>query len=246
MLNLFIFVIMRNIDIEKASEALWKNALPHLSVDCVVFGYHQGSFNVLLARMKGDDKWILPGGYIQKTESIDDAAKRILFERSGAEKVFLEVFGVFGEPNRSEDYFVEYDDNLWHKMRFVTIGYYAVIDQSQVTPVPDMFSDACEWMPVYELPQMVMDHQQIIEKALEKLRDQLYHKPIGYNLLPEIFTLPQLQALYEKIMNQKFNRGNFYRKIMKENILIKQGEAKTGGAHKAPHLYKFDPAIYTK
>ncbi|WP_316798465.1 NUDIX hydrolase [Pedobacter frigidisoli] len=237
---------MINREIQKASADLWAKSLPHLSIDSVVFGFINNTLNVLILRMSGDDQWILPGGYINKNESIDDAAQRILFERSGAEKIFLNNFGVFGNLNRSEDYFADYPDDLWHKQRFITIGYYALVDHTKVTPVTDSYSDRCEWMPVYKLPKMVMDHEHIIGKALESLREHISYKPIGYNLLPETFTMPELQALYETILGQKLNRGNFYRKILRYNILIKLDELRKGGAHKAPNLYKFDEENYQK
>lgn len=231
-------------EIQDASAEMWKSSLPHVSIDSVVFGFKNASLNVLLLKIKNDDHWILPGGYINKNESIDDAAQRILFERSGADKIFLNNFGVFGDLNRSEDYFKDYPDHLWHKQRFITIGYYALVNQSDVTPVIDIFSDSCEWVSVNHLPKMAMDHQSIIMKALAALREHISYKPIGYNLLPEHFTMPELQSLYETILGQKLNRGNFYRKIMRYNILTKLDEPRKGGAHKAPHLYKFDKENY--
>lgn len=233
-------------EVERSSEVHWKTALPHVSVDCVVFGFNKNSLNVLLLKIKDDKDWILPGGYVFKNESLDDAAKRVLFERSGAERIFLNVFGVFGETNRSENHFADYQDDLWHKQRFITVGYYALVDQTRVTPIPDIFSDSCEWVSINELPVMVMDHELILKKALKTLIEQISYKPIGYNLMPETFTMPELQSLYETILGQKLNRGNFYRKIMRYDILIKLDEPRKGGAHKAPHLYRFDPEKYKK
>lgn len=233
-------------EIQDASAELWSNALPHISIDCVVFGFHNNSLNVLMPKLKGEESWMLPGGYVNKDEALDDAAKRILFERSGADKIFLNAFGVFGNLSRSEDYFSNYPDDLWHKQRFITIGYYALVDHTQVTPVIDAYSDSCEWIPIDNIPNMVMDHREILNKALKTLREQISHKPIGYNLLPETFTMPELQALYETILGQKLNRGNFYRKIMRYNILIKLDEPRKGGAHKAPNLYRFDKENYKK
>jgi len=235
---------MINQDITDASEEFWRSSIPHISIDSVVFGFLNGELNVLLLKIKEEENWILPGGYLQKEEAIDDAAKRILYERSGADKIFLNNFGVFGDLNRSESYFKDYPDNLWHKQRFITIGYYALVDQTKVTPKPDSFSDRCEWVPVESNPKMVMDHEVIIKKALSTLREQLSYKPIGYNLLPEKFTLPELQRLYEAILGKKLNRGNFYRKIMRYDILIKLDEQRKGGAYKSPNLYQFDEEKY--
>lgn len=233
-------------EVKDASAELWNKALPHLSIDCVVFGFHNNSLHVLMLKLKGEENWMLPGGYINKNESIDNAAKRILFERSGADKIFLNTFGVFGNINRSEGYFKDYPDDLWHKQRFVTIGYYALVDHTKVTPVIDAYSDVCEWISIDNIPATVMDHSNILQKALITLREQISYKPIGYNLLPETFTIPELQALYETILGQKLNRGNFYRKIMRYNILVKLDEPRKGGAHKAPNLYRFDEENYKK
>lgn len=233
-------------DIKDASAALWRNSIPHISIDSVVFGFLNNQLNVLLLKIKDEENWILPGGYLQKNEGIDDAAKRILYERSGADKIFLNNFGVFGDLNRSEEYFKDYPDDLWHKQRFITIGYYALVDQTKVNPVPDSFTECCAWMPVQPIPNMVMDHEIIIKRALTTLREHISHKPIGYNLLPESFTLPELQTLYEAILGEKLNRGNFYRKMMRYDILIKLDEQRRGGAYRAPDLYKFDEAKYKK
>lgn len=233
-------------EIEDASADLYSKALPHISIDCVLFGFRDNCLNTLLLKFKDEENWMLPGGYVYKDESLDDAAKRILLERSGAEKIFLNVFNVFGNLNRSEVFFEDYSDDLWHKQRFVSIGYYALVDHTKVTPVVDVYSDICEWVPVDNLPHTIMDHGDIVKKALATLREQISYKPIGYNLLPETFTMPELQALYEAILGQKLNRGNFYRKIMRYNILIKLKESRKGGAHKAPNLYRFDEENYKK
>lgn len=226
-----------------SSEKHWAEDLPHVSVDCVVFGFYQNKLQVLLLNM-GDAAWFLPGGYVGKEESVDKAAERVLFERSGAEKIFLSSFAIFGNTNRSEGYFIDYPDNLWHKQRFISIGYYALIDHSSVTPKPDEYSEKVEWKPVSELPEMVMDHGQIISKALETLREQINYRPIGYNLLPDEFTMPELQALYEAVLGKTLNRGNFYRKIMRLDILDQLDEPRKGGAHKAPNLYRFNKEKY--
>ena len=110
--------------------------------------------------------------------------------------------------------------------------------------VVDEISDACEWKSINELPDLMMDHRYIFDKALITPRKQLNHKPIGYNLLPEKFTMPELQKLYEIILGKKLNRGNFYRKMLRYDILIKLDEIRKGGAHKAPDLYQFDTEKY--
>ena len=230
--------------IEEKSKEAWKIYMPGFSIDCVVFGFHDGSLKVLLIKVKNQELWGLPGGYIKKEETVKEAAIRILKDRTGAENIYLQQFGVFSELNRSEGFFEEYAATLWHKQRFISLGFYALVDYTQVQLMIDDVSNACEWVSIDELPEFMMDHQNIFESALITLRKQLNYKPIGYNLLPENFTMPELQRLYEIILNKKLNRGNFYRKMTAYDILDKLEESRKGGAHKAPNLYKFNLEKY--
>jgi len=226
------------------SSRMWEKALPHISVDSVVFGFHENQLKVLLVRMAKGQKWLLPGGYVFKDENVEDAAQRVLRERTGAERIYLQEFGVSGNVNRSEDFFRNYDDNLWHKQRFISIGFYALVDYTQVNLEIDHYSDTCEWKSIDHMPALAMDHQTIYDNALTVLRQQLSYKPIGMNLLPERFTISELQRLYETILGRKLNRGNFYRRIMRFDVLIKHEDQRKGGAHKSPNLYSFDPVKY--
>jgi 8-oxo-dGTP diphosphatase len=230
--------------IEEKSGMAWELYLPHLSIDCVVFGFHDAALKVLVVKIKDENLWALPGGYVLKTENLSEAANRILRERTGAENIYLQQFSVFSDLNRSEGFFEKYEDVIWNKQRFISIGFYALVDFSTVKLVIDAFSDACEWKAIDELPQLIMDHTSIYDNALGTLRKQLNHKPIGLNLLPEKFTMPELQKLYEIILGKKLNRGNFYRKILRYDILVKLDEIRKGGAHKAPDLYQFDVEKY--
>lgn len=227
------------------SAAAYEKFLPHISVDCVVFGFHDATLKVLLTKLKDSDAWLLPGGYMGKEEELDDAAKRILQERTGVGNIYLQQFRVFSETSRSETFFSDYPDTLWHKMRFLTVGFYALVDYTRVQPVPDVFSSDIAWHDVAKLPNMGMDHANVTAAALVKLRRELNYKPVGFNLLPEVFTMPELQRLYEAILNKPLNRGNFYRKMMAYDILDKQPETRKGGAHKAPNLYRFNLERYT-
>lgn len=226
--------------LEERSKEAWEIYMPGFSIDCAVFGFHDGALKILLIKIKDQDLWGLPGGYIKKQEGLKEAASRILKDRTGAQNIYLQQFRVFGELNRSEDFFNDYEDTLWHKQRFISMGFYALVDYSQVQLMIDDISKACEWVSIEELPEFMMDHKNIYEHALIALRKQLNYKPIGYNLLPETFTMPELQRLYEIILNKKLNRGNFYRKMTGYDILEKLDEPRKGGAHKAPNLYRFD------
>ncbi|WP_228434614.1 NUDIX hydrolase [Chryseobacterium indologenes] len=222
--------------------------IPHISADPVVFGFDKNELKVLLAKMHYKKQWLLPGGYVGKDEDLDEAVIRILKSRAGVTNVFLEEFAVFGKKNRSEFYFEDFDDSLFQKQRFISVGYYALSNSSEINPVADEISEICEWVYLKQLPEidLAMDHREIIEKALLTLREKISYKPIGYNLLPEKFTLPELQKLYEAILGRELNRGNFYRKIKNLGILKKLEEQRRGGAHKSPDLYSFDQENYTK
>ncbi len=229
---------------EKAIAEAWDIYVPSLSIDCVVFGFHDNKLKVIVTKLLEQNVWALPGGFVLKNESLDTAANRILSERTGAKDIYLQQFKVFGELNRSEGFFADFADTLWNKQRFISIGYFALVDFSKVKLSLDYISEACEWKSIDDLPEFMMDHRQILDQALISLRKDLNYKPVGYNLLPKKFTLPELQKLYETILNIKLNRGNFYRKILRYDILIKLDEVRKGGAHKAPDLYKFDLEKY--
>jgi 8-oxo-dGTP diphosphatase len=182
--------------LEQKSKVAWEIYIPSLSIDCVVFGFDKMSLKVLTLKMKDTNLWAMPGGYIRKNENLHDAATRILLERTGAHNIYLQQFRVFGDNNRTENFFDGFDETLWHKQRFLSIGFYALVDYTKVNLVVDDTSDACQWMSINEIPKLMMDHQSILDKALLRLRKELNHKPIGLNLLPEKFTFPELQKLY--------------------------------------------------
>lgn len=174
--------------------------LRHLSIDSVIFGYHEQQLKVLLLKWKGG-LWTLAGGFIRRDEPLQEAATRILYERTGLADLFLHQFKIFGQPGRSERTAEEIKNleeicqaavppNHWLLDRTLSIGYYAVTEYSKVTPQPDFFSESCQWWDVEELPPLIFDHRLITQEALKALRVNIYHQPIGFNLLPEKFTLP--------------------------------------------------------
>ena len=230
------------------SKKAYEIYVPHISVDTVIFGFNGDQLKVLLLKMKFNHQYFLPGGYMKKEENLESAAIRILRERTQLDKIFLQEFAVFSELNRSEEAFKDFSDDLWHKKRFISVGYYALVNHKDVSPIGDELSESCDWIILDELESqnITMDHKQIIEKALNTLREQISYKPIGLNLLPEKFTLSELQKLYEAIHGRTLNRGNFYRKIKNIGILKKLDEKRKGGAHKAPDLYTFDQVNYFK
>ena len=194
-------------------------------------------------------KWFaLPGGFIERIENLEDAVKRGLFERTGLSDVYLEQFHTFGSIHRfqpqvmktimhANGYLIS-DDN-WMLDRFFSVAYYALIDHEKVTLQPDAISDSIAWYDIDQLPELILDHGKIVQKALQTLRENLDRKLIGGNLLPKRFTMNELQAVYEAILGEKLRRTSFQRKMLSMDILERHEKLFTGKSHKAPYLYSF-------
>lgn len=229
--------------------------LPNVSVDCVIFGFHENQLRVLLVRWENTEQWSLPGGTIFKTESLDTAAYRILKERTKLEQVFLKQFYIFGDPQRVriEDY-----QNTFARLnisfetakilldRTLSVGYYALVEFSKVTPTPNFMAAECRWWDINEVPHLIFDHNFIVLTALQALRRELNYLPIGLNLLPEKFTMPELQKLYETLLGEQLDRRNFQKQMMGYDFIERLDERKTGGAYKSPYLYRFIKEKYEK
>ena len=230
-----------------------ENLQPGLSIDCVIFGFHDNQLKVLLIKTKYSEQWALPGGFVRKDESIDEGAVNVLHGRTGLKGIFLRQFAAFGQANRNPvetsqkvlNFFgIPLEEAQWYLSRFVTIGYYALVDFLQAVPQPEGNNEIVEWIDCNAVPELILDHKEIFDKALETLRMELNLVPVGYNLLPEKFTIPELQRLYETILGRKLDRRNFLRKITSIGILTKLDEKKSNVAHKAPNLYSFDKERY--
>ncbi len=237
------------IDLQKIIEGL-KESIPQLSIDCVIFGFQNQELKVLLSKLPDIDLWAVQGGFIRKTEDIDQAAARILEERTGLKGIFLEQFHAFGKANRpSIDFLREAFKSISDRVavesipfltqRFISIGYYSLVDLLRVEPVPGISYERSEWFDIQKLPKLGLDHAEMIEKALKTLQYSVDYALIGFNLMPETFTMNELQKLYETILGETMSRNNFQRKILDMNILERLEKKFTGGAHKAPYLYRF-------
>jgi ADP-ribose pyrophosphatase YjhB (NUDIX family) len=226
-----------------------------ISVDCVILGFHEQKLKILLLKMETVNKWALPGGFIKKSEPIEEAAYRVLKERTGVKDIFLQQFHVFGAPDRADasihqkrylSYGVKIPKNNWLIQRFITVGFYALVDFNEVKIQSSEQESQCQWIDFEQMNGLMMDHGAIVHKAIETLRTQLAYLPIGKNLLPKKFTMPELQKLYETILNEKLDRRNFQRKLLSFGILNRLTETKKGGAHKAAYLYTFNDKRYQK
>jgi 8-oxo-dGTP diphosphatase len=222
--------------------------LPGLAIDLVIFGFHQNQLKVLLLEYLNTGLFALPAGFIREEENLNDAARRALAERTGLHDIYLEQYYMFGDRSRHDPAPLRAiltqngtapPEDHWLLRRFVSVGYYALVDFTQAVPSPDSLSDRCDWYDLTNLPNLMLDHSTMVQKALETLRATLDRKLIGFNLLPDTFTMGDLQRLYETILGEKLNRTSFQRKILSLEILERVDKKWTGGAHKAPYLYRF-------
>jgi len=230
--------------------------LPGISIDCVVIGFDLKELQILLLKLKEHDLWMLPGGFIHLDEDMDQAATRILEERTGIKLPYLKQFYTFGDVNRREKTKLpevkQTPKEIFKKLvafmeqRFISSGYLSLVDMRSCAPTPDAFSDKCTWQAVKQLPQLLYDHNEIVEKAMEQLRSRINYMPVGNSLLPEKFTMKEFQTLYEQILSKSLDRGNFQKKMLKLGFLDRHEKQLTGGAHKAPYLYSFNKKRYNE
>jgi 8-oxo-dGTP diphosphatase len=229
--------------------------LKNVAVDNVIFGYHSKELKVLLQRPAGFSKWTVTGGYIKKTESIEEAADRVAFLRTGIQNLFLQQFHSTGSPQRVKDKEftperlskltgIKVSSDFWLFDYYVSIGFYTLTEFSLVSINKSPFDEEIQWWPVSQLPVLMFDHKEIIAEALKALRHHIYHYPVGYELLPEKFTLPEIHNLYETILDKSLDSRNFARQLMATKIIKKLDETRSIGAHRSPFLYKFDKKTY--
>jgi ADP-ribose pyrophosphatase YjhB (NUDIX family) len=224
-----------------------RNFLPHLSVDCVIFGSHAGELKVLLLNWKQLDAWMLPGGFVRRVEPIDHAAARVLRERAGLEGVFLQQFHTFGATDRGESGLIpalralgtEPPPNHWMVGRVVSVGYFALVDFTRAQVVPDALSAGYAWWNPTELPRMLLDHDRIVERGLATVRAQIDYLPLAESLLPREFTMPELQRLHEAVLGQPLDRRNFQKRMLELGVVKRLPARRTGGSHRPPFLYRW-------
>ncbi len=213
------------------------NVLHNLSIDNLIFCLDGRALKVLLIK-RGDNilpgQWGLPGGWIKENEDLRDAANRILKEQTNVDDLYLEQLKTFGKVNR------------YPYTRVVTVAYYALINASTAELRAGFSAEEAAWFNIRKIPELVFDHKEILDFGIQHLQHKIRHYPIGFNLLPEKFTLLQLQELYQAILDIELDKPNFRRKIMKMNLLKKCEEKQQGVAHRAASLFRFDIEAYNK
>lgn len=207
---------------------------PAVTTDCVIFGYDVAEgLSVLLVQrglepFKG--RWAFPGGFMKIDEDADTGALRELSEETGLRPAAIEQFGTFTQVDRDP------------RERVITIAYFALVRKADVQGGDD--AAQARWFPVGQVPPLAFDHDRILRVALGKLREKIHFEPVGFELLPEIFTMPQLQALYESILDVRFDRRNFAAKILKLGLLTELEERPAGTARRIPAKYSFNREKY--
>ena len=223
---------------------------PNISVDCVVFGFDGQSLNVLLIEQKDVGqlrRFALPGDHLEEDENLDQAAARVLKELTSLSGLYLKQSGAFGDPNRVKNI----KDLPWlqsnrsdPQARVITIAYYALVKMEDFNPSASSFAARVFWHDINSIPELAFDHSVIVSETLEILRERARQQPIGFELLPKEFTLGEMQALYEAILNEKFDKANFRKRILSMGLLKDTQRMQTDVPHRPARLYMFDKDAY--
>lgn len=206
-----------------------------ITVDCVIFGYDEGILKIALierevAPFKG--MWAIPGGFMEGNETAEETALRELKEETGIEKIFLEQFHTFSSHGRDP------------RGRTITIAFFALINSEKYHLTASEDASKAKWWPAYEIPQLAFEQKEMYGMALQGLRIAMKTRPLAFELLPKLFTLTQLQNLYEQVFNIRIDIRNFRRKVKKMNYIRATHQRQEGKQHRPALLYQYDPTLY--
>ena len=213
----------------------YKYPHPAVTADCVIFGFDGVSIKVLLIQRGIEpfkDKWAFPGGFMKIDETVEECAKRELEEETGLKDTSVEQFYTFSDVNRDP------------RERVITVAHYALVRLSEVKGGDD--AATARWFAQDEIPSLAFDHDRILRMAINCLKERICFEPIGFELLPEVFTMTELQNLYEAILGVKFDRRNFYNKMLKLGILSEAEPRPEGASRRTPTKYRFNSEKYTE
>ena len=213
----------------------YKYPHPAVTADCVIFGFDGINIKVLLIQRGIDPykgKWAFPGGFMNMDETAEQCARRELEEETGLKDVTVEQFYTFTDVKRDP------------RERVITVAHYALVSLSEVKGGDD--AEEAQWFSLDEIPSLAFDHELIFRKALKVLKERICFEPIGFELLPEVFKMSELQNLYEAILEVKFDRRNFYNKITKLGILSEVEERAKDASRRVPIMYRFNAEKYAE
>lgn len=237
-------------EIKKYVQSLEQEAIPQLSVNCVIFGFHERALKVIVNKIQWGDATmiVLPGGYIKQSEDVTAAVERIVKESTGLENILFRQFAVFGAASRSfgaefaaiGKSVADEDKELlaFVSKRFVSICYLALVDFNEIDLKPTQFLETAHWLFADDAQILAMDHSDIVASAQQSLLRELPYLPVASNLLPAEFTLPELHGLVEAILGRSIDRPNFRRKILKSSAIVKVG-LDGSGKRRPADLYRF-------
>ena len=213
----------------------YKYPHPSVTADCVIFGFDGVAIKILLIQrgiepFKG--KWAFPGGFMKMDETAEECARRELEEETGLKNAAVEQFHTFSDVNRDP------------RKRVITVAHYALVKLSDVNGGDDAAS--ARWFAMDEVPSLAFDHDRILRMAVNRLKERICFEPIGFELLPEVFTMTELQNLYEAILEVKFDRRNFYNKMLKLGILTEAAPRPANASRRTPSKYRFNAEKYTE
>jgi len=218
-------------------DTLYKNNEKYLvAVDCIIFGFHKGELTLLLIKRDFNPclgEWSLMGGFLNQSESINQAAERVLFDLTGLDSIYLDQIGVFGDIKRDP------------ADRVLSVAYYALINRDDFESHL-LAKHNATWFSINKMPPLIFDHEDMVKEALRQLRRKASVEPIGFNLLPEKFTLPHLQALYEAIYGHELDKRNFRKKVQSIHFLEKSEEKDKNSSRRGAYLYTFNMASYER
>lgn len=219
----------------KANQYCYDYPRPAVTTDCVIFGFDGTDIFVLLIErgiepFKGH--WAFPGGFVNMDESAEEGAKRELLEETGIEEVYIEQLYTFSQVDRDP------------RGRVISVAYFALVRKSDYPVIAGDDAANAHWFKLSQSPPLAFDHDKILRVAKERLKGKIRYQPIGFELLNEKFTMPELQLLYEAILETSFDRRNFSNKMLKTGLLIPLAEKKKGTPHRAPRLFMFDKVKY--
>lgn len=213
-----------------------RNDRLYVAVDCVIFGLDHGRLCLLLTKRSFEPeagKWSLMGGFVGRDESVDFAAARVLRDLTGLDGVYMHQVGTFGAVDRDPG------------ERVVSVAYSALVNIANVDSSAVEAHNA-HWMPLEELPELGFDHPQMIERALGSLRSKFAVKPVAFRLLPPLFTLSQLQSLYETVLGEEIDKRNFRKRVAEVSCVVPTDEIDKTGSRRGARLYRFDQNIYNQ
>lgn len=205
-----------------------------ISVDCIVFGFDEGELRVLMGKRSiepGRGMWSLYGGFVAEDESVDQAAERVLFGLTGLNNLYLQQVGTFGDVQRDPG------------NRVISVAYYSMINVKDYDQGQQQ-EHGVSWINIDRLPEIFADHRKMICQARQIMREKISHEPIGFNLLPELFTLSQLQKVYEAVCGEKVDKRNFRKRVKDMDFIEKTDHIDKLTSKRGAYLYRFNSNTY--